>query len=86
MAEFINGQEAEAIKAKPRGGGVGKDPDSITGRLRAGEVLWLPDNGKSPTNRWQALKAMGYQQRTRRGERDGVKGVYVWAEPIEVVR
>lgn len=80
----ITGVEADAIKASKPKMGRPNDPSSVAGRLRAGEVLWLPGGEEPKVSGYRTtLKPRGFRLVTRRGERDGVKGIYMWAEKVE---
>lgn len=69
----IEGEEAAAIKASPK-----HQQAVYTPALRAGSVVWYPGRATPPT--FGHLAAEGLRTRSRKGERDGVKGFYVWAE------
>lgn len=80
-AQRIDRSEVAAITQTPKPRGRPHDPNSVSGMLRAGHVVWLP--GKS------AVTANGYRGmfrgalRCRTSERDGVRGIYLWVEKGE---
>jgi len=81
--EVIPADEAGAIKAMP----IARGPNTgVSGLLKEGAVIWLPNAKQSAASGWNTyLKKSGYRVRTRRSERDGVLGLYAWAEPIETL-
>lgn len=78
--EVVDAEEAERVKALPRRGAP-LSPASEA--LLAGEVLFLPGQRQSqgPAH-FDGLRSRGYRIRTR-ARRDGIAGVYVWAEKAE---
>lgn len=58
--------------------GKPRDPNSIAGRLRAGQTLLFSDE-RGFSGYYTQLKRQGYKMRSHRIDR----GVVVWAEPIE---
>lgn len=77
---FITGEEAERIRAMgPRAG-----KPNVSAALRSGQVVFLP--GKTSANNGSfhtSLRAYGMRPRWRAGERDGVAGMFVWAEKAQ---
>lgn len=79
----VSDDEAERVKAMRQGRpGRPLDPRSIAGRLRAGEVLWLP-GGRDRIVDGPSFKQHGFRVHQRRATRDGVEGLYMWAEKVE---
>lgn len=79
IAQRIDPAEAEVIKSAPPRRGRPLDPDSVSGMLRSGSVVWLPGKTATAANTYRSA-LRDYFIRTRLGERDGVRGLYLWAE------
>ena len=77
-AQVITGAEAEQIKAAGN-----KLTDGNCAALRAGKVLWFAGKTGEQVGGgyYQMFAGTDLRVRTRMGERDGVTGVYIWAEP-----
>jgi hypothetical protein len=75
----IEGDEAETIKKLPDG-----RKGTATDDLLAGKVLWYPGRTQGQVAAMFAgrLKMAGKKPVTRTAERDGVKGVYMWAVEV----
>ena len=77
-AQIITGTEAEQIRAAGNRQTYGN-----VAALCAGNALWFA--GKRATQvggrYYHLFTGTGLRIRTRMGERDGERGVYVWAEP-----
>lgn len=57
-------------------------PDTKTGLLRAGEMLFIP--GKKYFGAWRSqLAKEGYKFHQRAAEEGGVKGSHIWAEKVK---
>lgn len=55
-----------------------KSPGPLTLALLRGDIVFVAGGSARATSK--SLTAQGLRVRNRRGERNGVQGVYVWAE------
>ena len=77
MAEF------EIVKPEevPAGRGGGRPPSELSLVLERGETVFVPGLRRNPMpTRTSYLAAHGFVVHTRRGERNGTEGLYLWAE------
>jgi hypothetical protein len=66
----------------PAGGNGRGQLSPASAALLAGETIWMA--GKSRATRFAVMaKPRGYRVRTRTGDRDGVKGTYIWLELVQ---
>ena len=82
-AQIITGAEAEQIKAAGN-----RLTDGNVAALRAGNVLWFAGRCARQVSGGYCshFASTDLRIRTRMGERDGEKGVYVWTEPRKQYR
>ena len=79
-AQIITGTEAEQIRAAGN-----SQTNGLPVALRAGNVLWFAGKRARQVGGYYRLFAgTGLRIRTRMGERDGERGVYMWVEPREL--
>jgi hypothetical protein len=67
--------------------GPGRPPSALSARLVAGETVFIPGGDHRTAARSRGRKGhvarQGMRIRSRVGEREGVPGVYLWAEEID---
>ena len=72
----------EIVKDFVPGGASGTrgNPHPRVLAVMAGETIFLPWRQDSVQRRFESARRRGYRVHTHKGERNGVQGVYVWAE------